>query len=90
VCKDIGLSIPRDVKVIAISNLQTASILAPSLTTISQPAKDIGREAASVLVTALNRNQFELENRKIILPSVLIERDSTKSFPSSEKKSASH
>ncbi len=33
-----SLNIPKDVKIISFSNLQTASLLNPSLSTITQPA----------------------------------------------------
>jgi LacI family transcriptional regulator len=81
VCKDLNLRIPADVKVIVIANLQTAAFLDPPLTTISQPAYQMGKEAASVLVNALERNLPELGNERIVLPSVLIERRSTERVP---------
>lgn len=77
VCKDLGLRIGKDVKLLTFSNIQTASILNPSLTTISQPAYEIGKQAAKVLVNALKKNQSVLENERIVIPSVLIEREST-------------
>lgn len=77
VCKDLGLRIGKDVKLLTFSNLQTAAILNPSLTTVSQPAYEIGKQAAKVLVNALKNNKVELENEKIVIPSVLIEREST-------------
>jgi LacI family transcriptional regulator len=77
VCNDLGLSIPKDVKVISFSNLETASLLNPSLTTITQPAFNIGREAATILFKALDKNKLHINNEKIVLRSELIVRDST-------------
>src|SRR5689334_8611982 len=37
-CHELQLRIPKDVKVVCFSNLETATILNPSLTTITQPA----------------------------------------------------
>ena len=37
-CRSQGLSIPGDLKVIGFSNLATASLLYPSMTTVTQPA----------------------------------------------------
>lgn len=76
-CASLKLNIPRDVKFICFSNLQTATILNPSLTTITQPAFEIGKAAASVLFKALKKSSFNLKKEKIILPSKLIPRDST-------------
>lgn len=76
-CHACGLSIPGDVKVIAFSNLQIAALLAPSLTTVVQPAFEMGKAAATLLFKALAR-KVDLRTERIVLPSVLCERDSTK------------
>lgn len=77
VCKELDLQIPRQVKVISFSNLRTASLLAPPLTTITQPAFDIGKQAASALFQALGKKAIKLSDQKIMLTSSLIEREST-------------
>ncbi|MEO6315296.1 MAG: LacI family DNA-binding transcriptional regulator [Chitinophagaceae bacterium] len=76
-CRALDLLIPRDVKVICFSNLRAASFLAPSLTTITQPAFEIGREAASVLFKALDKKAFHLKDDNIVIKSTLIVRAST-------------
>ncbi|MFT3946486.1 MAG: substrate-binding domain-containing protein [Agriterribacter sp.] len=75
-CNKLNISIPRDVKVIAFSNLQTASLLNPSLTTITQPAFDIGKKSASILFSALDK-KLSMQSHSTILKSTLIERSST-------------
>jgi len=77
VCKNAKIKIPKDVKIISFSNLETASLLNPSLTTITQPAFEIGREAAAILIKALTKKGFALTNSKLVLPSKLIQREST-------------
>lgn len=76
-CHELNLSIPKDVKIISFSNLETASLLNPSLTTITQPAFEIGKEAARVLFKGLDKHKTFLLNKSIILDSRLIEREST-------------
>lgn len=49
ICEELGLTIPGDIKIICFSNLKTAGLLNPSPTTITQPAFEIGREAAAIL-----------------------------------------
>ncbi len=78
VCRELKLDIPRAVKIICFSNLKTASLLCPSLTTITQPAFEIGKEAASVLFKALEKKHYQLKDENIVLKSVLVARDSTK------------
>lgn len=77
VCEELHLSIPQDVKVISFSNLAAAPILNPSLTTVTQPAFEMGKAAASVLFKSLEKKSYNLQQERIILPSKLIVREST-------------
>ncbi|PWK78314.1 LacI family transcriptional regulator [Mucilaginibacter oryzae] len=78
-CRDLGLKIPEDVKIISFSNLKTAGILNPSLTTITQPAFEMGRTAAGILFKILNRKEVE-PNQTLVLDSELVVRESTGSL----------
>lgn len=77
VCRDLSLKIPDDIKIISFSNLETASLLNPSLTTITQPAYEIGKQAAAILFKALDKNKTHIDNELIVLKSTLVVRDST-------------
>jgi len=48
--------IPRQLKIVSFSNLRIASLLKPSLTTINQPAFEIGKQATITLFRALKNN----------------------------------
>jgi LacI family transcriptional regulator len=76
VCNELKLSIPGDVKVIGFSNLTSAFLWNPSLTTITQPAFEIGKTAASLLFKALEKGSFVLKNENIVIPSALVVRNS--------------
>lgn len=76
VCKELNLNIPQDLKIISFSNLNTAPLLNPSLTTITQPAFEMGKEAAAILFRILDKKHFD-QNENIVLKSVLIKREST-------------
>jgi LacI family transcriptional regulator len=80
VCSELNLQIPEDVKIVGFSNLRTASLLNPPLTTITQPAFNMGQEAAKALFEALENPHLKMENRTIVLRSNLIERRSTASI----------
>lgn len=77
VCRESGLRIPDDVKVIGFSNLDSADLLDPPLTVIRQDAYQIGKEAATVMFKALNQVGYTLKDEKISLQSELIPRRST-------------
>lgn len=78
VCEKINLRIPQDVKIISFSNLQTASLLNPSLTTITQPAFDIGETAARELLHIINKkSRSASKDKHVVLQSLLMKRNST-------------
>jgi LacI family transcriptional regulator len=76
-CHELNINIPHDVKVIAFATLDTAPILNPPLTTITQPAFEIGKAAATLLFKGIEKSTFDLTKEKMVIPSVLIEREST-------------
>lgn len=76
VCRSCELNIPKNVKIIAFSNLPIASMLAPPLSTVVQPAFEMGKKAAELLFKALAK-KVDLKNESVVVPSVLYERDST-------------
>jgi len=77
VCKKNHIAIPQDLKIISFSNLRTADLLNPSLTTITQPAFDIGKEAAIILFKYLAKRKSLIPNENIVVNSTLSIRDST-------------
>ncbi|MEI9913352.1 MAG: LacI family DNA-binding transcriptional regulator [Bacteroidota bacterium] len=76
-CAALKLKIPGDVKVVCFSNLETAPILNPSLTTITQPAFEMGKIAATLLFKVLGKSNFDLAKESLVISSALEVRDST-------------
>ena len=76
-CHELNIHIPNQIKVVAFATLDTAPILNPPLTTITQPAFEIGKAAATLLFKGIEKSSFDLRKEKIVIPSVLIEREST-------------
>ena len=78
VCNELNLKIPEDIKVIGFSNLYTAGLLNPSLTTITQPAYDIGKEAANILFKLIEKRGNQIIPEQSVLNSILVERNSSR------------
>jgi LacI family transcriptional regulator len=77
--KQSKLRIPQDIKLITFSNMTIADLLDPPLSTISQPAHEIGRECAKLLINNLtNSNQPPIEDQVITIPSIFNNRASSK------------
>ncbi|RYY54222.1 MAG: LacI family transcriptional regulator [Chitinophagaceae bacterium] len=77
VCRDTGVRIPTDLKVISFSNLSATALFDPPLTTIVQPAYEIGKEAAAVLFKIIEKKTLVPGEKKSIFPSHIVERAST-------------
>jgi LacI family transcriptional regulator len=77
VCRELNINIPKEVKIICFSNLETASLLSPSLSTITQPAYNIGKTAAEVMFKYLDKNKTYIPNENIVLQSTLHIRESS-------------
>ncbi len=72
--KKRGLKIPKDIAVIGFSNNPVSALVAPPLTTIKQPAYEMGKEAAELLFKQMKNKTNNIEEK--ILKTYLIERSS--------------
>jgi len=77
VCQDLNINIPKKVKIISFSSLEIAPLLNPSLTTITQPARDLGVHAAQLLFKSLESGAPVQDH--VVLKSKIIARKSTSS-----------
>jgi len=77
VCRELGRRIPEDVKIVGFSNLESVSLFNPPLTTITQPAHDIGRAAARILLRAVEKKRPILASQSVVLNAELVRRRST-------------
>ncbi len=76
-CMLLGISIPQQLKIVCFSNDSTVTIHNPSLTTITQPAFEMGKQAATILFKALEKKYVVLSDESVVIPSSLIVRRST-------------
>ncbi|MBY0219808.1 MULTISPECIES: LacI family DNA-binding transcriptional regulator [Paenibacillus] len=72
----IGRKVPDDVQVIGFDDIPMSSLLSPALSTIRQPAYEMGREAAGLLIGLVE--QAPIENKNIQMPVSFIERGTTR------------
>ncbi|KLU54585.1 LacI family transcriptional regulator [Paenibacillus sp. VT-400] len=72
----IGRKVPDDVQVIGFDDIPMSSLLSPALSTIRQPAYEMGRAAAGLLIQLVE--QAAVENKNIQLPVSFIERGTTR------------
>lgn len=70
-----GIRIPEDMSIIGFDNIPLASVVIPALTTIDQPASQIGEIAGTILLRSLEGGGGTVES--VTLETTLIVRDST-------------
>jgi LacI family transcriptional regulator len=71
-----GFKIPDDFSILGFDDLPISSIIVPSLSTVSQPFVEMGREAAMVAISIIEgKNQ---SSREIIFKAKIVVRESTR------------
>lgn len=79
-----GMRVPEDVSVVGFDDIRFARYCDPTLTTIAQPKNQLGGEAMTMLIEALNGG--EVSPRKRVLPTELVIRRSTARRPESSRR----
>ena len=70
-----GLRIPEDIAIVGYDDIETAAFYHPPLTTVRQPAREIGEIAADILMKNLTSDN-SWEQRHVVLKPKLIIRES--------------
>ena len=75
--KQLGLSIPEDIKFVGFENSRSASICEPELTTIDQFGFELGKRATELILKRINEDTYDYETRKEIVKTQLVVRGTT-------------
>jgi len=78
IAKEKGFRIPQDIAVAGFADEPFSSFLEPSLTSVGQPAYLIGMKSLEIMLQMINGDIPINEDKKIVLESALVIRDSTK------------
>ena len=70
-----GVSVPGDLSIVGFDDIEHATIVTPTLTTVRQPLAEMGRTAVSLLIRLLERQRFE--TLRVELATRLVVREST-------------
>jgi DNA-binding LacI/PurR family transcriptional regulator len=76
-----GLSIPKDISFVTIDDFTIEDFFQPSITSVIQPAFDMGYRAVEVLLDRIAKGKDDSTRQKIRLPATLVVRDSSKAIP---------
>ena len=72
---EMGIRVPADVSIVGYDDISYARLVAPRLTTVRQPAQEMGAMAARLLIERLN--QGSREGRTVVVQPELVVRGST-------------
>lgn len=70
-----GIAIGKEVGVVGFTNDPVSMIISPTLTTIAEPAFDIGKTSCQLLLNHIKKKRFEA--KEVVLPGKLIVRESS-------------
>lgn len=73
-CAQMGLSIPKDISIIAFNNSLYAQLASPQLTSVDINSYQLGQEAAAQIIN--HGENPHLATAKIVVPHRIVERDS--------------
>jgi len=76
--RELGLNLPGELSIVGFDDIQIASYVIPELTTIRQPAYEMGKLGAELLVQCIQERTKPVQ---LMLESSLIVRDSTTRAP---------
>ena len=76
-CKSKKIHIPKDIAVIGFSNLDLTDLLSPSLSVVRQPAFEMGKVAADLLIKMIESKRPITDFSNIVLPAEIFERESS-------------
>jgi DNA-binding LacI/PurR family transcriptional regulator len=82
--KDAGLTVPGDVSVVGFDDIQSAAYSTPSLTTVRQPLREMGKRGARVLLERIADREKEYPGEIVMAPELVI-RESTGPAPTERK-----
>lgn len=74
--KEAGLKIPQDIAIVGFSDDIRSELVTPALTTIKQPAYEIGKRAAQKLIRHIEEETEKIED--VYLETEIVIRESTK------------
>ncbi|HYG56936.1 MAG TPA: LacI family DNA-binding transcriptional regulator [Symbiobacteriaceae bacterium] len=69
---EAGLSVPEDLSLVGFDDIQMAGLLRPGLTTVHQPAYDMGRLAMSMLLERIGGSTAGAGRRHVFQPELIV------------------
>lgn len=72
---ELGMAIPHQIEVVGYDDIYLSSLFKPALTTIKQPAYEMGREAVKMVLRSINSKKITVTS-KVFRPQLIIRESS--------------
>ncbi len=76
--KENGIAVPQEFGLIGFSDEPASALVTPSISTLKQPAYEMGENAAELLIREIESTQTTIEHQTIVVPTELIARESSR------------
>ena len=77
--KEKGLTMPKDIGLVGFNNEPVTSLVTPSISSVEQPAFELGKTAAKLFIERMHNDQ--MDDVEIVLPTRLVIRESSLRHP---------
>jgi len=75
--KKMGIIIPENIGIVGFSDEPFSELITPTLSTLRQPAFEMGEKAAGLLIERIEKNENPSDFKTIVMPTKLIIRESS-------------
>ena len=75
--KSQGIRIPEDFGIVGFSNEPFSEVVTPSISTLKQPAQEMGQKAAELIINEIENKELPRTYQTITMPTELIVRESS-------------
>ncbi|SMC24096.1 transcriptional regulator, GntR family [Clostridium acidisoli DSM 12555] len=77
IANKLNIKIPEELSIVGFDDSQLASIMQPTLTSVTHPKEQMGKDAANLIINLINNNNHFEDNDSILYDPELIIRNST-------------
>ncbi len=86
--KKLNIKVPDDIAIVGFSNSTMVELMSPSLTSVKQPAFEMGQTVTELLINLIESKRQVTEFQKIVLQTETQIRDSSAKKPKKSKSSS--
>lgn len=77
-CRELGLSIPRDISVVGFDDIHLCEIMDPPITTVRQPLVELMKSAVELLIDRMEGNHDEPPAHLTLTPELVLRRSTAR------------